>query len=155
MVDQLAARGMPDVSGLIELDQDIQWPLVRIRAEVLGAERALAVHEAVDVVGLLSFFLTPEVLIKRLDALIDAESDDKAALSVEARQQAEVETQGDLLDIERQEAALVWQAQAQGLPIEHRADISPLALLAVRLVTTPRGEAAAERRRAFHGSLRR
>jgi hypothetical protein len=29
----------------------------------------------------------------------------------------------------------VWQAQAQSLPIEHRADISPLALLGLRLIT--------------------
>jgi len=49
---------------------------------------------------------------------------------------------GDLLAAERDEAALVWQAQAQGLPVEHRADISPLAILQVRLVTTPRADAA-------------
>ncbi|OSI79310.1 hypothetical protein BSZ21_01530 [Bradyrhizobium canariense] len=36
---------------------------------------------------------------------------------------------GDLLAVERDEAALVWPAQAQGLPVEHRADINPLALL--------------------------
>jgi hypothetical protein len=39
---------------------------------------------------------------------------------------------GDLLAVERDEAALVWQAQAQNLPVEHRADISPLALLGLR-----------------------
>jgi hypothetical protein len=37
---------------------------------------------------------------------------------------------GDLLAVERDEAALVWQAQ--NLPVEHRADISPLALLGLR-----------------------
>ena len=36
---------------------------------------------------------------------------------------------GDLLAVERDEAALVWTAQSQGMPVEHRADISPLALL--------------------------
>jgi hypothetical protein len=43
---------------------------------------------------------------------------------------------GDLTDIERQE--LVLRGQSEGLPIEHRADISPLALLGLRLVTAPR-----------------
>jgi hypothetical protein len=59
-------------------------------------------------------------------------------LSHEARQKAEAEVMGDLLAVERDECALVWQAQAQGLPCEHRADVSPVALLGLRLVTAPR-----------------
>jgi hypothetical protein len=47
----------------------------------------------------------------------------------------------DLLDIERQETELVFRGQSERLPIEHRADISPLALLGLQLVT--RGAAAA------------
>jgi hypothetical protein len=45
---------------------------------------------------------------------------------------------GDLLAVERDEATLVWQAQAQGLPVEHRSDINPVALLGIVLVTAPR-----------------
>ena len=70
-----------------------------------------------------------DALIKQLDAEIDAEADDKAALSHEARQKAEAEVLADLLAVERTKAALVWQAQAQGLPVEHRSDINPVALL--------------------------
>ena len=45
----------------------------------------------------------------------------------------------DLIAVQREESFLVRQAQAQGLPVEHRADMSsPLALLGLRLVTTPR-----------------
>jgi hypothetical protein len=44
---------------------------------------------------------------------------------------------GDLLAVERDEAAVVWSAMAQNLPVEHRADINPVALLGVRLVTAP------------------
>jgi len=68
------------------------------------------------------------------------EADDKAALSHEARQKAEAEVMGDRLTVERDEGALVWQAQAQHLPVEHRAGISPLALLGLRLVTAPRAD---------------
>jgi hypothetical protein len=87
--------------------------------------------------GLLAWMFK-DALIAAIDREIDAEADDAASLSHEERQQREAEAQGDLLDIERQEAELVWQAQAQGLPVEHRADISPLALLGLRMVTTPR-----------------
>jgi hypothetical protein len=135
MVEQFAARGTPDVSGLIEHDGDIVWPTLRVRSEVVGADqRALAFHEAVDVVGLFAAMLKP-AMISFFDTLVDAEKDDAASLSHEAREKAEAETMGDLLSIERDESALVWQVQAQGLPIEHRADISPLAILQLRLIT--------------------
>src|SRR5258708_23771657 len=100
---------MPDVSGLIEHDQDVQWPMQRVQSQVIGAERSLAFHEAVDVVGLFAFLLKP-AMISVLDALVDAEKDDKNSLSHEARQQREAEAMGDLIDIERQEAELGFQA---------------------------------------------
>ncbi len=43
----------------------------------------------------------------------------------------------DLLAVERDESALVFAAQAQGLPVEHRNDINPVALLGVALITAP------------------
>ncbi len=143
MVEQLAARGTPDVTNLIEHDRNIIWPTLRVQSEVHGAQRSLAFHEAIDVVGLFAAILKP-AMISFLDTLVDADKDDAAALSHEARQQAEAEAMADLLDIERQEAALIWSAQAQGLPIEFRSDISPLAILQVRLVTTPGPDALPE-----------
>jgi hypothetical protein len=53
------------------------------------------------------------------------------------RQLADAEVAGDLLAVERNEAALVWQAQSQNLPTEHRNDCSPLAILQCRLITVP------------------
>jgi hypothetical protein len=44
---------------------------------------------------------------------------------------------GDLLHTEYDEARLVWQAQANKLPIEHRADCAAQCILQVRLVTAP------------------
>ena len=76
-------------------------------------------------------------LIAALDREISTEADDKAALSHEAREKAEAEVQGDLLAVERDEAALVWSAMEQNLPVEHRADCSPLAILQCRLITAP------------------
>ncbi len=137
-IEILAQRGTPDVSALIEHDGNIVWPMQRVQSQVFNAgPGAVAFHEVVDVVGLFAFFLKPTA-ISILDGLVDIEGDDKAALSHEAREKAEAETMADLLAVERDECVPVWQAQAQGLPVEHRADISPLALLGLKLVTTAR-----------------
>ena len=72
-------------------------------------------------------------LVAALD-LIGAEADDKAALSTEQRQKAEAEAMSDLLAVERDEAALVWRAMDEKLPVEFRADTNPLAILQVRLL---------------------
>ena len=52
------------------------------------------------------------------------------------------EVMGDLLDIERQEAALVWRAMDERLPVEHRKECSPQAILRCGLITAPRVERA-------------
>jgi hypothetical protein len=59
-------------------------------------------------------------------------------LTHEARQTRTAEAMNDLIDIEKQEAELVFRGQSEGLPCEHRADINPVALLGLRLVTAPR-----------------
>jgi hypothetical protein len=42
-----------------------------------------------------------------------------------------------LLACERDECWLVWAALDERLPVEHRRDINPLAILGCRLVTAP------------------
>jgi len=82
-------------------------------------------------------WLHHDLVVQRLDAEIDNECDDQASLSVEARQAREAEALADLLDIERQEASMVWAGQAQGMSCEHRADCSPMAVLQCKLVQSP------------------
>ena len=62
--------------------------------------------EAHDVLPLI-VWLHRDALTKRLDAEIDSESDGAAALTQDARKQQENVVQGDLLVVERDEAALV------------------------------------------------
>ena len=107
-----------------------------------------------DTVALVAW-LHKDALIAALDREIASEADDKAALSHEAREKAVAETQADLLAVERDESWFVWQAQSQGLPVEHRPDIAPLALLNVRLVTTPRADAFPETTPGCSWPLRR
>jgi hypothetical protein len=137
-IEALAQRGAPNVADLIEHDRQIEFATTRVQSDVIGAEaRGIAFHQATDALAVVAWMFK-DALVKRLDAEIDAEADDKAAMSHEARQKAEAEVMGDLLDIERQEAAFVWQAMAQGLPVFHRKDCSPFAILQLRLVTAPR-----------------
>jgi hypothetical protein len=138
-IEQLSQRGAPDPTLLIELDRPVVWPTQRTQSEVHGTtERAIAFGEAVDTVALLAFLLKP-TLTAALDKLIDEASDDKSALSHEARQLAEATVLSDLLAVERDEAALTWRAIAEQLPCQFRADISPVALLGVALVTKGNG----------------
>jgi hypothetical protein len=143
IVDNLAARGAPSVSRLVELDQkDIDWPNTLLRSEVRNAEvPAIAFAEVPDTLALL-VWLHHDLLLSRLDALISEESDDAAALSTEARQRQEAVVMRDLLAVEREESWFVWKALSERLPVEHRADCSPLALLGAVLVTAARADAS-------------
>ena len=63
------------------------------------------------------------------------EADDAAALTHIERETRAAVVMGDLLAVQYDEAALVWAAMDQKLPIEHRADCAPQCILQVRLVT--------------------
>ena len=153
-IEALAMQGAPSVSRLVELDGPVEFQTQQVQSQVYNAQAAVAFAEVPDAVALVAW-LHKDALIAALDREIASEADDKAALSHEAREKAEAEVMGDLLAVERDECALVWQAQAQGLPVEHRADISPLALLGVKLVTTPRADALPETSPGHSWLLRR
>jgi hypothetical protein len=142
-VEQLAQRGAPNISGLVEHgDGKIEelFPRQLARAQVFNVAKspaATAYFELVSPPAILAW-LFKDQLIAALGREIDAEADDKAALTHEQRQQREAEVQGDLLSTERDICSLIWRGQAEGLPVEFPADISPLALLGLRLVTAPR-----------------
>jgi hypothetical protein len=140
-IEALAQRGAPDVTLLIEHDGELIWPMTHLRAQMFGAESALAVTEAADAIAL-TCWLHKSALIAALDREIATEADDKAALSVEARQVAASEAEADLLQVERDECFFVWRAIDERLPAEHRADVDQRALLSITLVTVPRATEA-------------
>jgi hypothetical protein len=138
-IEQLAERGTPSVARLVELDGKIEFATTRLTSEIYGEQRQLGFAEVPDAVAL-TCWLHRDLLISKLDAEIDTESDDSAALSHTDRELRSAEIQGDLVDTERQEASLVFAAWEHGLACEHRSDCSPVALLGLRLVTTPHAE---------------
>jgi hypothetical protein len=135
-IEQLAMQGAPSVSRLVELDGPVDFQTHRLQSEVLSEQRVLAFSQVPDVIGLFAWMHKP-ALIAALDAEIDAEADDGASLTHEARQLRTAETMGDLLAVERDECALVWRAMDERLPCEFRADCDPLAILQIQLITTP------------------
>ena len=140
-VETLARRGTPTVSLLVEhTDREIGWSQLNLQTTVHNTERpAIGFTEMPDALATLAW-VHKDALIAKLAAEIDGESDDGAALSIEDRERQAAQVQGDLLAVERDESALVWQAQAAGLPVEHRDDCHVLAILGARLVTVPAGE---------------
>jgi hypothetical protein len=141
-IEALAMSGAPNVSNLIEHDRKIEWNTQTLRSEVhnVTGTPSIGFANVPDMLAL-TCWLHKSALIAALDGEIDTESDDAAALTHEARQKAEAEVMADLLHTEYDESALVWQAQAEKLPCEHRGDCAPQAILQVRLVTAPRVEA--------------
>jgi hypothetical protein len=137
-IAELATQGAPSVSLLVEHDGKVEFQTQRLQSEVFNAQPGAIGYAAIpDVVGLFAW-LHRDALIAALDREIAAEADDKAALSHTDRELRTSETMSDLLSVERDESALVWLAMDQKLPVEHRADCSPQAVLQVQLVTAPR-----------------
>jgi hypothetical protein len=154
-IEALAMQGTPSVSLLIEHDGEIVWPMRQVQVQVYNAQPgAIGFVEIPDTVAMDAWRNKSE-LIAALDREIASEADDKAALSHEARQQRSSEVEQDLLAVQFDESAAVWAAQAQGLPVEHRSDCSPLAILQVRLVTTPRADALPETSPGLSWPMRR
>jgi hypothetical protein len=141
-IEALATRGAVDVTPVIEHGGKIAWPMITVRSTVYGQSAGtVAFAEVPDMLGILAWFIRDHV-IKVLDGEADAEGDDANALSAEEREQRSAVLLGDIVDIERQEAELVFAAQAQGISVEHRGDVSPLALLGLKLITRPHRGAA-------------
>jgi len=136
-IEALAARGAVNVSGLVEHDGDIEWPRAQQTVAVRGGQGASATVEQSDTPALIAY-LFKDLLLKKLDAEIDNEADDGSALSVDVRQRQEAEVRADLLAVERDESSLVWMALEQNLPVFHRVDCAPEAILQCTLVAAPR-----------------
>jgi hypothetical protein len=135
-IEALAQRGIPSMALLVEHDREGQWPTTNLRSAIFNAQTPLAAVETTDTLALFAW-LHRHALIARLDALISDEADDAASLWHEARERQAAEVAGDLLDVERQEATMMFRGWADGLSIQPRPDLAPAALLNVVLITPP------------------
>ena len=81
-----------------------------------SAEKAQSAGAAAVPDAALLAWLHRDALIEKLEQEIDRAANDKAALSAAERAEATADVQRQLLEIERQEAVLVWRGIEQGLP---------------------------------------
>lgn len=136
-IEALAEAG-PDVTGIVEHNGPIGWPLTNYRFDVYNvpAPGVVAFGQLVDPKALIAW-LFKDQLIDRLSAEIDECADDNAALDAKARAEKEAEALSDILACEHAEAALIEQAQAQGLPVAYRVDCDPRAVLGFEWTAAP------------------
>jgi len=136
-IEALAQAGQPDVAMLVAHDREVEFKTRRVTSQVHNTTPGvIAYAEVPDTIALLTW-MHRDALIAKLDAEISNAGNDRIALTPETRQLQSAKLQGDLLAVERDECELIWRAQSEGLPIEHRSDISPIVLLGLRLVTAP------------------
>jgi hypothetical protein len=141
-IARLAEIGCPDVSMLVERDGDVSFPMTSLRSEVHSQQPALAFATTPDTAAMFCW-LFQDTIAKRLDVLIDGETDGKP-LSHAERETLAAEAMLDIEQIEREETELTFAAQAMGLPCEHRGDVGVLPLLGLRLLTATNGHGHAE-----------
>jgi hypothetical protein len=137
-VDALAELAAPHVSASIAIGSPIEFPTENVRVDVHNAPGAVGFTDVPNALGLLCW-LHRDALISKLDSEIDAEADDAIALNDADRAKQEAVILGDIVSNDRDECALIELGAKQGIVIEHRADVSPLALLGLSLVTPTRG----------------
>lgn len=131
-IDMLAERGRPYTAGLVERGSEIEFADTQRQALARGEHAAHVGWVEPDAMATFAW-LHRDALVKKLETEIDAEADDEHAVDDKTRAaQIEVITR-DMQAVEYEEAALVWEAQDAGLPCDHRADISPAALLGVAI----------------------
>ena len=95
-----AAAAKPDVYGLVELGEALEFPFSREPLQSFGTPGALNI---VDPVGLLAWMF-PKEFAAAIDKEIDAAGDDKAALTDEQRREKLAQIDADLLASQREEA---------------------------------------------------
>lgn len=138
MITARAALAAPSVSRLVEHDLDLDFASTLIQTPVLAnKEGGLVSFDQPDAINLVCW-LHQSALVAALDRLIDEEcAGDTSALTHQQRETALSELQASGLAVSRDECELVFLAQSQGLPVEHRSDVDPQALLSVRCVVAP------------------
>lgn len=130
-LDKLAERGAVNVSPLIEGGGPFRFAEDYQNIVVEGAGgRAVGTHWGIDVEATLAWVFRDQFVAK-IEAEIDAGSDDASALSTQQRAERIDEIARDRLLVEREEESLIGVAEQNGLAVMRRTDASPIAVLGI------------------------
>lgn len=146
-LDKIAAA--PIVTNLIEhggglfvdgklVEEPIIFGTKQVRGEVgtvAGAGASLS--DVPDAVGLVAF-VCRDLLLARIGELIDAEAEDRIALTHEQRRERLATIAADRERVELEESYWLWQAFAAGKTIEPRSEMDVSAFLMVKPITAQR-----------------
>lgn len=135
-ISAMADAAAPYCSGVLEHLGAVAFAERQVSATVYNvpnAPGAIAISTEINSVGLIAWLLRDQ-LIAKINAEIDADSDDGNALTQEQRQEQQAVIDADLLEIERQLAKLIWQMRADGGNAEFDAKLSPRAILGIEVV---------------------
>jgi hypothetical protein len=124
-IEQLAERGRPNVDGLVAGTQR-QANLPENASRIVGETSGYV--EVPDAFALIAHLMRDR-LIEAINAEIDAAGEDEIALSPEDREAKISQLNEQIVEIERDEADYLWQADQDGLTVPHRGDIGIPALL--------------------------
>lgn len=80
-IEALAMQGAPNLSDLIENDRQIVWPTQRVQSNVVNTATPALAFAEFDAAIPFVVWLHRDAIIKRMDAEIDTEADDVAALT--------------------------------------------------------------------------
>ncbi|GLI94302.1 hypothetical protein [Methylocystis echinoides] len=133
-IEELAARGRPNVLALLEGGRAFEWPsrykLGDISFDAAGKPVGTAGHGRwePDPIALLCWSHKNAILSGVLDE-IDRQADDASALTDDQRTKKRRQVAEALLQAERLEEALVLAAAKEGVAIARRSDIDPRAVL--------------------------
>ena len=104
----LAQRGEVSVSRLVEHDGELELPTQQLVVPVRGAQGAAGITEVPDTVAMFAW-LHRDLLIKKLDAEIDAEADDNAACPTKRARRPKPRCWVTCSRSRGRKRALVWQ----------------------------------------------
>jgi len=127
----LAERGRPDLTALLHGNGQLSF--TRQTETRWLNERPVTVDGDIDVSALMAW-LDHDLLAARLEAEIDAQTNDEFALAAADRTARLAEIDADILSLERQEEVMIEAAEKSGQDIPRRPEASPLAILSVSIV---------------------
>lgn len=133
-VEALAARGRPDVAGIISGRPGASlWPtLSPLHLGLVSKDIPFVPSSAVDAGALLAW-LAPDQIIERLEQELDRELGDSPGISDEERAASLAALDSQRLSLERDEEAMIRAAEASGQVIQRRPNANALAVLGVAL----------------------
>ena len=125
-----AERGRPDVTSTINHGEPVSWPSVeQTPLTVYGSKDRIVVYPNGNDGSAMLAWVHRDALIARIEAEIDAESDDSKALTDEDRCERMTSIRSQILATEREEEAHITAALDAMSGIVRRRDADPRAVL--------------------------